>query len=99
MYKKSVQLPKLLPENEETKSEESNQADDFHLVQDDCEKEIYLILIVHGIGSPQQTQTNNKQAFDLCLDTLVKGGFIDCKYQFETVMIDWKTTVDQSDQR
>jgi len=29
----------------------------FHVIEDDTEKELYLIIIVHGIGSDVNTQS------------------------------------------
>lgn len=33
------------------------------------------------------------------MQALIKGGYINCEYVFKNVMIDWKTTVDESDLR
>ena len=75
-----MQLPTIMGVIDKSEESKSNEAGDFHLVQDDCEKEKYLILIVHGIGSTLETQTNNKQAFDSCINYLTKGGFIESDY-------------------
>ena len=32
----------------------------FDIIKDDSEKEAYLILVVHGIGSNREVQTQNK---------------------------------------
>lgn len=66
------------------------------MVQDSTEREAYLILIVHGIGSNSDTQSKNKSDFDESMAALIKGGFVDSEFTFETVVIDWKTLVDES---
>lgn len=71
----------------------------FQVVQDEAEREAYLILIVHGIGSNTETQTQNLSDFEKSLSELIKGGFVNSEYTFETFIIDWKTLVDESDIR
>ncbi len=69
------------------------------MVPDETEREAYLILIVHGIGSNTEVQSHNKHDFDVSMNALIKGGYINSQYTFETVVIDWKTTVDESEMR
>lgn len=71
----------------------------FHVIEDDTEKEMYLIIIVHGIGSDVNTQTQNKEDFDKAIATILKGCYLNSKYSFMTHMIDWKTTIDSSEMR
>ena len=71
----------------------------FHVVEDDTEKEMYLIIIVHGIGSDVNTQSQNKEDFDKAIATILKGCYLNSKYSFMTHMIDWKTTIDSSEMR
>lgn len=58
-----------------------------------------MILIVHGIGSNVETQSQNLHDFEQSLTDLIKGGFVNCEYAFETCVIDWKTLVDGSEIR
>jgi hypothetical protein len=48
----------------------------FQVVPDETEREAYLILIVHGIGSNTEVQTHNKHDFDVSMNALIKGGYI-----------------------
>ena len=71
----------------------------FDIIKDDSEKEAYLILVVHGIGSNREVQTQNKKMLDESFQTLISQGYSRSDFVFERVMIDWKTVVDQSQQR
>lgn len=55
--------------------------------------------MVHGIGSIQDTQVKNKRDYDESVDFLIKGGYLQTDYTFESVMIDWKTMTDASQER
>lgn len=68
-------------------------------MQEHKEKEAYLIIMVHGIGSNTETQAKNRQDFINSVDKLITGGYIKADYTFEMVMIDWKSTVDSSEIR
>ena len=65
-------------------------------MKDDNEKEAYLILVVHGIGSNKEVQQSNKEMLDKSFESLISGGYIKSDFVFERVMIDWKTMVDES---
>ena len=69
------------------------------MVQDEKERESYLILIVHGIGSNAETQQRNKAEFEQQMRDLIKGGYVKSDYTFEVHVVDWKTLVDSSDMR
>jgi hypothetical protein len=71
----------------------------FQVIEDDSEKEMYLIIMVHGIGSDVKTQSQNKEDFDKAISTILKGCYLNSKYSFITQMIDWKTTIDSSEMR
>ena len=58
-----------------------------------------MILIVHGIGCERTVQQRNLTDFTDNIKFLIRGGYLSCDYAFETAMIDWKTTVDNSDLR
>ena len=68
--------------------------ENFNIVKDDNEKEAYLILIVHGIGSNKDVQHENKKMLDQSFQTLISQGYSKSDFVFERVMIDWKTVVD-----
>ena len=72
----------------------------FHVIPGNDEKEPYLLLIVHGIGSNTDQQTINKQDFDDCITDLVTKGYAtETQFKFMTHVIDWKSMVDASEQR
>ena len=47
-------------------------------VKGDDEKEVYLVLLVHGIGSDLETQKTRETEFHAGVKKIVKGGHFDC---------------------
>ena len=65
-------------------------------IKGDEEKEIYLLLLVHGIGANIDSQKEREKEIHASLDKITKGGYFDCEYQIVTHCIDWKTEIDKS---
>ena len=65
-------------------------------VKGDEEKEVYLILMVHGIGSNLESQKNSEQQLHNGIKKITRGGYFDCEYQIVTHVVDWKTEVEKS---
>ena len=86
--------------NQDASQSQENFSDaSFENINDEDEREPYLILVVHGIGSNNETQKLNKLNLDDCIKEVVKQGLVTPIYKYESVMVDWKSMTDQSESR
>lgn len=60
------------------------------------EKEVYLILVVHGIGANLEAQKNNESGLHEGMQKVTQGGHLESKYHIVTHVVDWKTEVEKS---
>ena len=68
-------------------------------VPGDEEKETYLILIVHGIGSDIATQIKNASDLEASFKKIIHGNHYKTKYKFAMTIIDWRSICDSSKMR
>ena len=57
----------------------------------DDTREIYLILIVHGIGNVKQYQDENAEQFTSSINFVQSNHFPESRYKCEVRMIDWNS--------
>jgi len=60
------------------------------------EKEVYLVLLVHGIGSNIDSQKIRETEFHAGIKKVIGGGHFVSQYQIVTHVVDWKTEVEKS---
>ena len=60
------------------------------------EKEVYLLLVVHGIGANLEQQRLNETGLHECMAKITQGGHLECKYHIVTHVVDWKTEIEKS---
>ena len=65
-------------------------------IQGDEEKEVYLLLIVHGIGANLESQKVREAELHAGMKKILEGGYFDCDYKIVTHVVDWKTEVEKS---
>lgn len=51
-----------------------------NIIKGDEEKEVYLLMMVHGIGSNIETQKTRESELHASLKKVIKGGFFECEY-------------------
>ena len=70
---------------------------DFSVVDAEEEKEIYLLLVVHGIGSDIGTQVKNKKGLEIGIDKIIKENkHFASDYNFVVEIINWKEVIEKS---
>lgn len=65
-------------------------------VKDESEKEVYLVMLVHGIGSDIDTQKTRETEFHAGVKKIIKGGHFDNQFQIVSHIIDWKKELQDS---
>ena len=71
---------------------------DFNMqeIKGEEEKEVYLIMIVHGIGSNLEHQRVREHELHAGIKKVTQGGYFNSEYQVVTHVVDWKTEVEKS---
>lgn len=70
---------------------------DFSVVDAEEEKEIYLLLVVHGIGSDVGTQKKNKKGLEIGIDKVIRENkHFTSDYSLVVEIINWKEVIEKS---
>ncbi len=68
---------------------ESNISKQFEQVNN--QREQYLILLVHGIGTKEEYQAQNVKEFNESIQKVCRRNFKNSDYEFVIKMVDWKS--------